>query len=93
MRWLRKWGEDTTDAHPLITMIQDNRVTSRLRQEGYNIINLPSGYEYTEGIQADVQLKPWMYLDNFSQTLAVELDLVPVHSHRAVQFAPREYQL
>jgi hypothetical protein len=74
-------GEETTDAHPLITMIQDNRVTRRLRQEGYNIINLPSGYEYTEGIQADVQLKPWMYLDNFSQTLLWNSILYPfIHS-------------
>ncbi len=70
-------GADTTDAHPLIAMIQNNIVTSRLRQEGYNIINLPSGYEYTEGIKADVQLKPWLYLDNFSQTLLWNSILYP----------------
>ncbi len=62
-------GAITTDAHPLINMIQNNLVVNRLHQEGYTIINFPSGYEYTEGIAADYQIKKGVYLDNFSQTL------------------------
>lgn len=62
-------GAFATDAHPLIQMIQDNLVVNRLRGAGYTIINFPSGYEYTEGIAADYQIKKGVYLDNFSQTL------------------------
>ncbi len=62
-------GDDAIDAHPLIYMIQNNLVTNRLRKEGYTVINFPSGYEYTESIQADYQIKNGVYLDNFWQTL------------------------
>jgi hypothetical protein len=62
-------GAFTTDAHPLIEMIQNNMVVNGLRDAGYKIINFPSGYEYTEGIKADHQIKKGVYLDNFSQTL------------------------
>ncbi len=62
-------GGQTTDAHPLINMIQNNRVSALLHSAGYTIINFPSGYEYTEDIQADYQIKGEVYLDNFAQTL------------------------
>ncbi len=62
-------GPETGDAHPLIYMIQQNLVVSRLRNEGYTILNFPSGYEYTESIAADHAIQPTVYLDNFMQTL------------------------
>jgi hypothetical protein len=62
-------GKENADAHPLINMIQNNLVSVILKNEGYTVINFPSGYEYTEGIRADYQIKTGVYLDNFSQTL------------------------
>ena len=80
-------GRETVDAHPLINMIRNNVVSAALRNEGYEVINFPSGYEYTEGIRADHQVNTGIYLDNFSQTLLWDSVDLPLPASKSLSVA------
>jgi hypothetical protein len=46
------------DRTPLLPQIQSSRVVARLRASGYEIVNFPSGYDFTDDIGADVPVAP-----------------------------------
>ena len=46
------------DRIPLLQQIQTSRVVDRLRAAGYEIVNFPSGYDFTDEIGADVRVAP-----------------------------------
>ena len=46
------------DRTPLLRQIQSSQVVARLRAAGYEIVNFPSGYDFTDEIGADVRVVP-----------------------------------
>ena len=46
------------DRTPLLRQIQSSRVVDVLRAAGYEIVNFPSGYDFTDEIGADVRVAP-----------------------------------
>ena len=49
------------DRTPLLRQIQSSRAVDRLRAAGYEIVNFPSGYDFTDEIGADVRLAPRVF--------------------------------
>ena len=50
-------GPEHTSMYPLVSRIQDSKVVRTLRNKGYTIVSLASGFEATDGFNADVTLK------------------------------------
>lgn len=70
-------GEDSTDSRPFIHMISNNLVMNDLKGAGYSIITLPSGYEYTENITANYQIKHEPYINSLDEILVYGSGVYP----------------
>ncbi len=52
---------DTFDRTPLLKHIQSSRAVAWLRAAGYEIVNFPSGYDFTDKIGADICIAPRIF--------------------------------
>ena len=79
-------GTDKIDARPLADLIQSNLVVKNLKTAGYEIINFPSEYEYTENIQADQSYSAQPYISSLDQLLITNSGLYPFIHQKLYQW-------
>jgi hypothetical protein len=71
-------GPASTDARPLIDMIQDSRLVDVLKRHGYRLVTFASGYTGTELENADVRFAPFWQLSEFQSMVLGTMMLTPL---------------
>jgi hypothetical protein len=74
----RAQGPASTDAGPLIHMIQDSRLAEFLKRRGYRLVTFASGYTGTELGNADARRAPFWQLSEFQSMLLETMMLAPL---------------